>query len=1263
MTGRLPLPLDGPWTADARLGTWLTERVAMPAPISPPGECVLLAATAGVVARMTGETTVAVAVNLPAGPTAAVVPVGLSDTVAHLVAAAEHALSEPPGTGPRPLQILISTGPAEPGDDTEIVIVAQVPPAGQPGSVAVSGPAALFDASTLLRIAGMMARVLGLISQSGAGAVPVADLPLLADDEQLALVERFNDTETAVPRHGAIERIAENCRAFPDHEALITAGHRVSYAELFRLVEIFRSDLRALGVGRQDPVYLCLPRGPELVLAWLAVLATGAVCLPLDPDCPPARLRELTSPDPLAPILAVDRSGSVRPDPERVHLIDFAGLRVRAARPSGAVPTAAAVISEPADIAYVIHTSGSTGVPKGVLIEHASLTNLLHASARPFGLGRGRRCLAAANPGFDVSVWEILAPLYAGATIVGFDEPHLTAEALARVVTDQHVDTVFLLASLLAQLDPASFPGVRTVITGGESFSDSLVDRWQPGRDLIYVYGPTEATVFQSWHRCLAGSPTRAPTIGRPMPNLRFHLLDRWGGQVPPGVVGELYIGGQGPGRGYRNLPDATQRAFVADRFQPGGGRLYRTGDLASFRADGALDFRGRVDHQVKIRGFRIEPGEVETLLCTLPGVTGAAVVVATAGSAAREPALVGYVTAEPGTDLAGLRAAITERLPYYLVPAAITAIGEFPRTPNGKIDRASLAALPLPDGVGAGGELDPAAVPELTDEVSRKIAARLGLAQVATSADFFALGGDSLGAAGLAAELAAAHCVPVRTRDVFTHPTAAMLAARIDALTRVVIDGDLSELSGDDRSEPAASTSDYLPLLPAQRWLWLHAQTLPDGLSAYHVPLLLTFDGQLDHAALSAAFDELQRRHPLLSARVRADRGTPHLFAGQPPAKLEVLPAEAGQSDLRSSTAFLQRVNAPFDLQHSPPIRASLFQAADRGQSVLLLVAHHLVCDGPSLEVIASDLVALHDAFFAGDAIPAEPSAALATVIGDIDRRIAGYASSQQDLEYWRSRLTPPPQPLALPLDHRRTAAPGSRTDFTTAELPAELLESARHAGRAYTSTFALMIAVVAIVLRRATGAQECCIGTAVDLRSRLGLDGQVGCHVNSVAVRLPLAGQQSFRDLLNATVAEIVDAVDHAGYPFDQIVGRLAPVRQEHRNPYFDVWVTVYRETACGGSGGLMCRGGPVPPDTGLFDLSFQFCEHPGGVRLDLQYDCTLYERATVESICERLHVALHQAADRPDDAIDDLDLRTADERAVRERTLFTGFTFAPR
>ncbi|MFO7587519.1 MAG: non-ribosomal peptide synthetase, partial [Gemmatimonadota bacterium] len=451
----------------------------------------------------------------------------------------------------------------------------------------------------------------------------------------------------------------------------------------------------------------------------------------------------------------------------------------------GKGPDGVASGAGPGDLAYVIYTSGSTGVPKGTELRHGGLCNLAEAQRVAFGIEPGDRVLQFAPLSFDASVWETFMALANGATLVVAGPEELVGTALAEVLARERIGVVTLPPSVLAVLPEAELPDLRVVVSAGEACGAELVDRWAGGRAFFNAYGPTETTVCAAMHRCEPGEG--APPIGRPLPNVRCYVLDGRLRPVPVGVPGELCVGGVQVARGYLGRPDLTAERFVADPYGPPGGRLYRTGDRVRWRADGELEFLGRLDEQVKVRGFRVEPGEVEAVLAGHEAVRACAVLARADATGA--PRLVAYVVPEGGRPASGdgaegpslvaaLRTWLGERLPGYMVPAAWVELAELPMTPAGKVDR---RALPEPDARAAVEAPYVAPRTETETTLAALCAELLGVERVGLHDNFFELGGHSLLATQLVSRVRDTLHVDLPLRTLFERPTLEQLAAAVD--------------------------------------------------------------------------------------------------------------------------------------------------------------------------------------------------------------------------------------------------------------------------------------------------------------------------------------------------------------------------------------------------------------------------------------------------------------------------------------------------
>jgi amino acid adenylation domain-containing protein len=664
----------------------------------------------------------------------------------------------------------------------------------------------LFDAAFARRMAERLSVVV-----SGAAALPdarVSDLPLLPPEERVWVLERWNATDEEVAAGVCIHhRFEAAARAHPDLPAVLDGGARLTYAELDRRADVIARRLRALGVGPESRVGVCLPRCADLYAALLGVMKAGGAYVPLDPGYPADRLAAMVEDAGVAAL--VTREGLA------------AGLGVEAARTvsldgrwwAGAeTRTAADEVRVPAESpAYVIYTSGSTGRPKGVAVTHRSVINLLDDVQRRVPLGPGDRCSAWTSVSFDVSVFDVFTALTTGAALVTVpDEVRPMARDLARWLGEHRIASAYLPPFALPELatwlkDNPGRTSLRRLLVGVEPIPETLLHAIReraPGIAVLNGYGPTETTVYATLYP-MAGKagPERPAPIGWPIANTRCYLLDRHLRPTPAGASGELCLGGAGVARGYLRRPAQTAERFVPDPYAGvPGARMYRTGDVARHNPDGSLQFIGRVDRQVKLRGFRIEPGEIEAALTERDEVAEAVVMVRTAPCGDRR--LVAYVVParQPMrasgdgngryADLvAELKGHLRGRLPEYMQPAAIVALGVFPLMPNGKIDR---NALPDPEGM----ERDYVAPRGEREELlAAAFAEVLRVPHVGATDDFFELGGHSLLATQVVSRIRDALHVELPLAAVFQAPTVRALAARVEEAEARVMAALLAEL------------------------------------------------------------------------------------------------------------------------------------------------------------------------------------------------------------------------------------------------------------------------------------------------------------------------------------------------------------------------------------------------------------------------------------------------------------------------------------
>ena len=635
----------------------------------------------------------------------------------------------------------------------------------------------LFDASTIEAWAGHFETLLTAVTADPTR--PVAELPILSDDERRSLLVDWNNTSIAVPiEAGVHELIARQARHTPDAIAAVHEGERLTYRELQVAARKASDQLRGFGVGPGVIVGLCVERSLDMLVGMLGILEAGGAYLPLDPAYPPERLAFMIE-DAGCPVLVTQEPLRGRLPAHNARVVSLDSRPVSSGVDTEPVVTASAATRD--DIAYVIYTSGSTGRPKGVQIPHRALVNVLASMSRTPGLTERDVLLAVTTLSFDIAALELFLPLTVGArVVVASREAALDSARLIELLTSQQVTTMQATPVTWRLLLDAGWqaPANFKVLCGGEALPQELAQRLvDSGAAVWNVYGPTETTIWSTLHPVTeANGPV---PIGRPIENTRLYVLDAGGTPVPVGVPGELYIGGLGVALGYLKRPELTVERFVPDRFQPGaGGRLYRTGDLVRYRKDRTVEFLGRLDDQVKIRGFRVEIGEIEAALSRHPAVTQAVVTALEEPSGGKRLAAYLVTAGQPTPSVSQLRAFAGTRLPDYMVPSTFTVLTSFPLTPNGKVDRRRLPA-PEIQRVDLQAPFD-APRTDIEQAIAATWRAVLRVEEVGMNDNFFDLGGHSLLIVQVHRKLRSAFDHDLSIIEMFQYPTVRSLAERV---------------------------------------------------------------------------------------------------------------------------------------------------------------------------------------------------------------------------------------------------------------------------------------------------------------------------------------------------------------------------------------------------------------------------------------------------------------------------------------------------
>ncbi len=1085
----------------------------------------------------------------------------------------------------------------------------------------------LFEPATIQRLA---AHLVTLLSAAAADAErPVSSLPLLTAAETVQLAAWDAETHHEHPRGALLHQLFERqALRTPEAVALAAGAEVVTYGELARRSGRVAARLRALGVGPEVAVGVCLERTAGLVVALLGVMRAGGFYVPMDPRYPAERLSFLAE-DSAARWVIVDVASAERVPEGPVRLrIDELG--------SEGAPDLAPAAQTDNNLAYLIYTSGSTGRPKAVAIEHRSVVLLAHWALGMFG-EELKGVVAPTSITFDISIFELFAALSWGGTVIllrdalALPELRLPAGIEARVLS-----TVPSAAAELLRLG-ALPPTVRTLSLGGEALSGTLTSGlYALGtvERVLNVYGPSEDTTYST----IEPVPRDAvrPSLGKPLPGERAYVLDRRLNRQPVGVPGEICFSGAGLSRGYLGRPDLTAERYLPDPFsgEPGG-RMYRTGDLGRRLPGGDLDFLGRLDHQVKVRGHRVELGEIESLLVASPGVREAAVV------AVEDPVgghrLVACVVPEEAeTDLMDrLRRSLAERLPEPLVPSSWIELAELPRTPNGKLDRRELTRRAADREMAAGPESEAPLTPveRRLEEIFGEV---LGGAPVGRTDSFFHLGGHSLLATRVVSRVREALGVELPLRALFEAPTVAELAERIAA--------------GGGAVRPPVEPVDRsgsLPLAFAQERLWFLDQLEP-GSPAYNLPGGVRLSGRLEPGALARALTEVVRRHEALRTRFAiTDQGPaqivePARAVPLPQIDLRGLPAAAREGE----AARLRREEAlrPFDLGRAPLLRALLLHLSG-GDWICLLTQHHIVSDGGSVGVLIAEMSALYGAFLAGEP---SPLADLPVQYGDYavwQRRWLEGEALAAEAAWWRAHLDGAPTVLELPTDHPRPAVAGGLGGRERLEIGSGVREGLEElGGREGATPYMTLLAGLAVLLSRYADQEELLIGSPVAGRGRREVEGLIGFFVNTLALRVDLGGEPTFRELLARVREETLAALAHQDLPFERLVEELAPERSLDRTPLFQVMLAVQERAPELRLPGLTLRRLEVEGGTAKFDLSLEMDEELTG---GIEYRLDLFEPATVQRLAGHLATLLAAVAANAGRPVASLPLLSAPER----------------
>jgi amino acid adenylation domain-containing protein len=1066
---------------------------------------------------------------------------------------------------------------------------------------------------------------------------PISELPILTQAEQHQLLVEWNNTQADYPQDKCIHQLFEQqVEITPDAVAVVFDEQHLTYRELNNRANQLAHYLQTLGVKPESLVGICVERSLDMIVGLLAILKAGGAYVPIDPTYPIERISDLLQ-DCQSPVLVTHKKLQIKPCYSKVKIVnlDQATEEISQADQNNLKP-----VVSPNNLAYVIYTSGSTGKPKGVQIPHRNVVNLLSFVAKTPGLTAQDTLLSVTTFTFDISVSEIFLPLSVGARLVVVSR-EVATDGMRLLEAMNRYRPTFMQATpatwrLLLSADwQESYP--MTIISTGEALprdiGNQLLDKCT---SLWNLYGPTETTIWSSISRI--ETEYNSSSIGRPLANTQFYILDNHGQPVPVGVPGELHIGGDGLARGYLNRPQLTGEKFIPNPFSHQAyARLYKTGDLARYQADGTIEFMGRIDNQIKLRGFRIELGEIEAVLSQYPQVKDS-VVIATEDQPGNKRLVAYCVSNSEQSITAELRSFLKTKLPDYMVPSAFVQLDALPLTPNGKVDRRALPTPEIEETLSTNFSPPRTATEEKLAQIWTSV---LRIKPIGIHDNFFELGGHSLLATQVISRIRKSWEIELPLRCLFESPTIAELSKHLETKVWSQASQVIQPLTREKK----------IPLSFSQTRLWFIDQFEKES-AVYNIPYALYLTGNLNRNALEQSLQTIIQRHETLRSRFQLVNEAPvQIIEPHIPFTLSIIDLDNQQIYPQSAQVqqrIQQEAQTPFDLTQAPLFRVKLLRLNSQSH-ILLLTLHHIISDGWSMGILIRELSSLYQAFCTGKPNPLVPLPIQYADFAIWQREWLTGEVLDNQLSYWQKQLQGSPALLELPTDYPRPSQQtfcGTRQRF---QLNPELTQQLKSLSQKAESTlFMTLLAAFATLLYRYSSQSDIVIGSPIANRHRQEIESLIGFFVNTLALRINLDENPSFNELLAQVKQVALEGYAHQDLPFEKLVETIQPERSLSYSPIFQV-VFVLQNAPVGNLELPEITLTPltIETETAKFDLLLSMGENEEGLTGVWEYNQDLFTGETISRMSQQFQTLLAGIVAHPEQSVSQLPLLTEAQR----------------